>query len=196
MTRDDIYDHLAQVYLGKRKEADHKKKQQFNAWLVINILITVIIFGSAFYGLTAFLTQRSSSLQDNIVFALHHGPIRLEYNFKDSFHPDETFVLSIPKMDASRYKSLQFAIRAKEEGTPGVIKLVLHNTKNETASYYLKGIDMSWQEFRIPLKEFRQITDWSNLTDVSFVVESWNVESQKGLVLIDNINLSSHTIRQ
>lgn len=196
MTRDDIYDHLAQVYLGKRKEADHKKKRQFNAWLLINILITAIIFGSAFYGLTAFLTQRNSTLQDNIVFSLHRGPVRLEYNFKDSLHPDETFVLSIPRMDASRYKSLQFSIRAREEGTPGIVKLVLRNTKNETSSYYLRGVGLSWQEFRIPLNEFRQITDWTNLTDISFVVESWNADQPKGLILIDNLYLSSHNIRQ
>ena len=50
MTRDDIYDHLAQVYLGKRKEADDKKKKQFSAWLFINIVITVIIFASIFDG--------------------------------------------------------------------------------------------------------------------------------------------------
>lgn len=194
MTRDDIYDHLAQVYLGKRKESDHKKKRQFNAWLLINIIITAIIFGSAFYGLTAFLTKRSSSLQDNIIFALHHGPIQLEYNFKDSFHPDETFMLSIPQMDASKYKSLQFSIRAKEEGTPGVVKVILRNQKNEVAYYYAKGVGESWREFRVPLKEFRQITDWTNLTDLSFAVESWNVDQQKGLVLIDNVYLSTNGV--
>ena len=196
MTRDDIYDHLAQVYLGKRKETDQKKKKQFNAWLVINIIITAIIFGSAFYGLTAFLTQRGSSLQDNLIFSLHHGPLSLEYNFKDSFHPDETFVLSIPEMDATKYKSLQFSIRAKEEGTPGIVKIVLHNRKNETAYFYAKGVGLTWKEFRVPLKEFHQITDWTDMTDLSFVVESWNVDDQKGLVLIDNIYLSTNGVIQ
>ena len=195
MNRDDIYDHLAQVYLGKRKEVDHKKnKKQFNAWLVINIIIATIILGSAFYGLTAFLTQRNSSLQDNLVFALHHGPIQLEYNFKDSFHPDETFVLSLPQMDASKYKSIQFSIRAKEEGNPGIVKVVLRNRKNETASFYARAVEDSWKEFRVPLKEFRQITDWTNISDVSFVVESWNVDHSKGLILIDNVYLSTNGV--
>ena len=31
MTRDEIYDHLAQVYLGKRGKVEEKKKQQFNS---------------------------------------------------------------------------------------------------------------------------------------------------------------------
>ena len=75
MTRDDIYDHLAQVYLGKRSKADIKKERQFNAWLVINIFITFIIFASAFYGLTAFLTQRNSSLQSRIIFFFRLEPM-------------------------------------------------------------------------------------------------------------------------
>ena len=73
MTRDDIYDHLAQVYLGKRSKNDVKKEKQFNAWLVINILITVIIFTSAFYGLTAFLTHHNSNLQSRIIYSLLPG---------------------------------------------------------------------------------------------------------------------------
>ena len=85
MTRDDIYDHLAQVYLGKRTKKDIKKEKQFGAWLLINVLITVIIFTSAFYGLTAFLTQRNSHLQSRIIFSLHNGMVRMEYNFTDLF---------------------------------------------------------------------------------------------------------------
>ena len=69
MTRDDIYDHLAQVYLGKRTKTNVKKKQQLNAWLVINILITVLIFSGSFYGLTAFLTHHNSSLKSHIIYS-------------------------------------------------------------------------------------------------------------------------------
>jgi flagellar basal body-associated protein FliL len=119
MTRDDIYNHLAQVYLGKRANTDKKKKQQMSAWLVINIFITVIIFASAFYGLTAFLTSHDSSLQSRVIFSLHNGPIRIEYDLSDSFSPVETFVLDIPAIDAAKYNKIQFSIRGKEEGAPG-----------------------------------------------------------------------------
>lgn len=190
MRRDDIYDHLAQVYLGKRTKADIKKEQQFNAWLLINILITVIIFTSAFYGLTAFLTHRKSVLQSRIIFSLHNGPIRIEYNFKDTFPPVKTFELDVPDVDAAKYDKIQFSIRGKEEGTPGVVKVVVKNQRKEEASYYIQGVGLDWQEFNIPLSEFQQITDWSSLTDISFILESWNVESKKGLILIDNVCFS------
>lgn len=193
MTKEDIYDHLAQVYLGKRKEAEPKKKKgyPFNAWLLINVFITLIVFASASYGLSAFLAQRGSSLQNKIIFSLHRGSIRLPYNFENSMHPVEAFSLSIPEIDVAKYSAIQFSIRAKEEGTPGTVKVVIRNAKNETATYYIKNVNLSWKEFNIPLKEFKEITDWSSVIDVSFVIETWNVSKKKGLVLIDDLNLSS-----
>ena len=189
MTRDEIYDHLAQVYLGKRKESEPRKKKYFHAWLLINVLITLMIFSSIFYGLTAFLT-RQSSLRGNVLFALHNGLVRLDYNFDEDFSPVKTLALSAPAIDASRYKNIQFSIRGKEEANPSIVKVVITNDKNETASYYIQGIDYNWQDFRIPLQEFKQITDWTNLKAVSFVLESWNVEKKEGVILIDNICFS------
>lgn len=190
MTRDDIYDHLAQVYLGKRNKTEEKKRKEFNAWLVINISITAVIFASAFYGLTAFLTQRDR-IEKRIIYSLHQGPLRVEYNFKSEYPPVKTFALDVPEMDAGRYEKLQFTIRGKEEGQPGVVKVVLRNKRNEVSSYYIQGVGLQWREFNIPLEEFKQITDFTNLTDVSFVFEAWNVESPKGVVLIDGVNFSS-----
>ena len=191
MKRDEIYDHLAQVYLGKRTKTDIKKKRQFNAWLVINIFITAIIFTSAFYGLTAFLTHQNSSLKSRIIFSLHNGPVRIEYDLTDSFSPVKTFAVNVPPIDASRYDKIKFSIRGKEEGVPGVVRVVVKNRLNEESSYYVQGVGLDWQEFSIPLDEFKQITDWSNLTDISFVLESWNINDKKGLVLIDNLCFSS-----
>jgi len=190
MKRDEIYDHLAQVYLGKRTKTDIKKKRQFNAWLVINIFITAVIFTSAFYGLTAFLTQHNSSLQSRIIFSLHSGPMRIEYDLTDPFAPVKSFAINVPPVDASKYDKIQFAIRGKEEGVPGVVRVVVKNKLNEEASYYVQGVGLDWQEFSISLDEFKQITDWSNLTEISFVLESWNIDDKKGLVLIDNLCFS------
>ena len=191
MTRDDIYDHLAQVYLGKKKNVDEKRKKEFNAWLVINIVITVIIFASAVYGLSAFLTYKSASLEKRVMFALYNGPLKIEYDFKGAYPPVKTFSLSIPEVDAARYGKLQFSIRAKEEGQPGIVKIVLRNQRNEVAYYYIQGVGLNWREFNIPLEEFKQITDFSSLKDISFVLEAWNVEKPKGVILIDNLSFSS-----
>jgi hypothetical protein len=191
VNREDIYDHLAQVYLGKRKEVDEKKKKQFNAWLVINIVITLLIFASATYGLTAFLRQKGSVLGNNIIYSLHRGAIRLEYNFKHPFPPEKTFSLAVPPMDAAQYAHLQFSIRGREEGVPGTVKILIKNKKNEEAFFYVQNVGMDWQEVNISLEDFKGITDWTTLTDVSFVLENWNVEDKKGLVLIEDVRFST-----
>ena len=191
MTRDEIYDHLAQVYLGKRDKVEAKKKRQLNAWLVINIVITVVILASAFYGLTAFLTKRGEFSRNGVIFALTNGPVRVTYNFSPPYPQVKTFSLSIPRMNVSKYSHLSFSIRGLEDGYPGVVKVVLKNQKNETASFFVKDVRLKWQELSIPFEEFNQITDWTNLTDVSFVFEAWNAEKKKGVVLIENICFSS-----
>jgi hypothetical protein len=191
MMREDIYDHLAQVYLGKRKEVDEKKKRQFNAWFSINITIAAIILASSFYGLTAFLTHKSSFLKKQVIYTLNNGTISFDYNFKNSLSPTQTFVLSIPPMDAKKYHDLAFAIRARDEKTPGIIKVVFRNKRNEISSYYIQGVGNSWKNVEILLSEFKQISDWSSLVDVSFVVESWNVDGEIGTILIDDVHFSS-----
>lgn len=191
MTRDEIYDHLAQVYLGKRDKIEQKKKRQLNAWLVINIVITVVILASAFYGLTAFLAKRGDYSRSGVIFALTNGPIRVIYNFNEPYPQVKTFTLSIPKFNISKYNRLSFSIRGLEDGYPGVVKVILKNQKNETSSFYVKDVRLKWQELNIPFAEFYQITDWTNLNEVEFVFEAWNAEKKKGVVLIDNICFSS-----
>jgi len=191
MTRDEIYDHLAQVYLGKKNKADRKQQRQFNAWLVINIVITVIIFASSIYGLTAFLANRGGVLQNRIIFALNNGPIRIPYNLGYPYPSIKTFSLVIPKVDMAKYSSLQFSVRGLEEGYPGIMRVELKNNKNETASVLLQDVHLEWKNFKIPFTEFKHITDWSNLAEISFILESWNAEKKKGVILIDDVCFSS-----
>ncbi len=192
MNREEIYDHLAQVYLGQHKRDDERKNKQFNAWLLINIVITVVIFASVFYGLTAFLTQHASTLKSNIVYALHNGQVRLEYNFYEDFSPVKSFSLSIPEINASGYLNLAFLLRGRNDGTPGIVKVVIRNKRNEIASAYIRDVDFEWKKYALPLNDFKEITDWTCLTEVSFVLESWNVADKRGAVLIEDVNFSGY----
>jgi hypothetical protein len=196
MNREEIYDHLAQVYLGKRKEPEEKKQWQFNTWLLINVFIMAIIFASSFYGLTAFLKQNHSLLQSNIIFSLHNGPARIEYNFADHFPPVKKFSLNVPDMDASGYLNLSFSLRAREEGSPGIMKVVVRNKRNEISSMYVREIDLQWNKYSLPLSDFKEITDWSCLTEISFVLESWNVADPSGVIMIEDVNFEGYHVKK
>ncbi len=194
MTRDEIYDHLAQVYLGKKKQQQKSRKsKEVSAWLFLNIIITVVIFATSFYGLTAFLTKKGDLFQKRIIYALNKGPIRIRYSLEHPYPQVKTFSLSVTDMDASPYGYLAFAVRGAEEGTPGTIRVEIRNQRNEVASVFVDDIGLRWKNVNIPLKEFDGISDWSSVSEVQFVLESWNAVKLKGILLIDDVCFSSAT---
>jgi len=191
MTKDEIYEHLAEVYLGKRTGAPANKKPSVDIKFLLHLALTVAVLGSVFYGLSAFLARKSPDAQKNIIFALNNSPIRVKYNVNAPYPQVSSFSFPIPKLNASKYNNLSFSIRGLEEGYPGIIKVVLKNRKNETSYFFAKDIGLRWQRFDIPFSEFSRITDWTNLTDLAFVFEAWNTKKKKGIVLIDDICFSN-----
>ena len=191
MTRDEIYDHLAQVYLGKKNASRPRvEKKQFSAWLVLNIVITVVIFATSFYGFTAFLAHRSGSLQNRVIYTLNKGPIRMPYNLSYPYPSVKTFSITVPNMDARKYKNLSFTVRGIE-GQPGMVRVEVRNQRNETASVFVQDIGREWKEKSIPIEKFDGITDWTSVSEILFVLESWNAKTQKGVLLIDDVCFSS-----
>lgn len=187
MTRDEIYDHLAQVYLGKRSKLEKNKRKQSNAWLLINIVIALIILASTFYGLSAFLTRRNDTLQSRIVFALNNGPIRVSYNLNEPFPQIKRFTLTVPNVNVLKYKKINFVMRGFSSAYPGVVKVIVRNRRNEASEYFARDVKVDWQNFSIAFDQFKEITDWSSLKEIEFVFEAWNVEKKQGTVLIDGL---------
>ncbi|MBF0489226.1 MAG: CIA30 family protein [Candidatus Omnitrophica bacterium] len=191
MTRDEIYDHLAKVYLGKRQDiVEEKKKKTLNqSWMVINVVITTVILISTVYGFTAFLTRRVV-FNNQVFYSLTNNPIRIAYDLNDPFPSAKTFSITIPKKDASKYSHLNLTIRGSKEAYPGIVKMVVGNQLNEKATYYIQNVQGGWQKVSISLDKLN-LTDWSTVTDVSFVLEAWNVDFKKGVVFIDDVSFSN-----
>lgn len=195
MTKDEIYERLAQVYLGKRENVvENKKRKQVNLWLLTNIAITIFVLVSVFYGLTAFLSGKSSYTHHNIIFALNNSPIRLKYDFHEPFPQVHDFSISIPRLNMAKYNHLTFSIRGLEDGPVGILKVVVANKKKESSAYLVQDVDAKWQKITIPFKAFDKITDWSNVTSVSFVIEAWNADKKNGMLLIDDICFSDESL--
>ena len=191
MTRDEIYEHLAKVYLGKRESvAEAKKKKAVNqSWLVINIAITAVILTSTMYGFTAFLTRRVG-LNNQIFYELNNNLVKVAYNLNDPFPSTKTFAITLPDKDVSKFSKLNLSIRGLNDAYPGVVKLVVTNQKNEKATYYIKDVGAQWQKAGIPLAKLN-LTDWTTVREVAFVLEAWNVDFRRGTLLIDDINFSN-----
>ena len=192
MTRDEIYDHLAKVYLGKRESAAPKKSKSKpinRSLLVINIVITAVITISTVYGFTAFLTRRAG-LKSQVFYALNNNPIRIAYDLNDPYPATKTFSITIPNKDVSKYRALNVSLRGMDGAYPGIVKVVVGNQKNEQAIYYIQNVQSNWQKASIPFEKLN-LTDWTTITDVSFVLEAWNVDFRKGTVLIDGVSFTN-----
>src|ERR1700744_2908726 len=133
MTRDEIYDHLAKGYLGKRESVAPKKakpKPVNRSILVINIVITAVITISAVYGFTAFLTRRAG-LKSQVFYALNNDPIRIAYDLNDPYPATKVFSISLPYKDVSKYRALNVSLRGMDQAYPGIVKVIVSNQKNE-----------------------------------------------------------------
>jgi hypothetical protein len=192
MTRDEIYDHLAKVYLGKRESVSPKKskpKKMNRSLLVINIVVTAVITISAVYGFTAFLTRREG-LKSQIFYALNNDPIRIAYDLNEPYPATKTFSITIPNKDVSKYSALNVSLRGIDGAYPGIVKVVVGNQKNEQAIYYIQNVQGAWQKVKVPFEKLN-LTDWTTITDVSFVLEAWNVDFRRGTLLIDGVSFSN-----
>ncbi len=190
MTKEEIYEHLAQVYLGKQIKESVQKKKKFVAPVYMKTVLTLLVFGLVFYSLTAFLSHRKEDLKSNIIFALNNSPIRVKYNLKQPYPQVTDFSIKIPQVNIDKYKALSFSIRGLEEGYPDVVKIVLKNKRNEISFFHIQGVKLKWNRYNIPFSEFHNITDWMSLDEVSFVLEGWNVAKKKGIILIDDVCFS------
>ena len=188
-SRDEIYEHLAKVYLGKQKKTSQRKKKQFESPLVRRTAALLVIVGCIF-GLSAFLMKRNGFAANSVLYSLNERPLRISYDLNEPFPQIYSFAIPVPRINISKYSSVSFAIRAVK-GSPGAVKVVIKNKKKEASFYFLRQIHDRWNKVTIPLSEFKEISDWSNVTDVTFVFEAWNLEKPKGTVLIDDLCFSS-----
>ena len=192
MTREEIYDHLAKVYLGKREDVSPKKRKPKainRSLLVINIAITAVIVLSTVYGFTAFLTRRDE-LKSQVFYALNNNPIRIAYDLNSPYPATKIFSITIPNKDVSKYKILNVSLRGMDGAYPGIVKVVIANQKNEQAIYYIQNVGTRWQKVGVPFEKLN-LTDWTTITDVSFVLEAWNVDFRRGTLLIDGVSFSN-----
>ena len=192
MTREEIYDHLAKVYLGKRENLSSKKRKPKainRSLLVINIAVTAVIVLSTVYGFTAFLTRRGE-LKSQVFYALNNNPIRIAYDLNSPYPATKIFSITIPNKDVSKYKILNVSLRGMDGAYPGIVKVVIANQKNEQAIYYIQNVGTRWQKAGVPFERLN-LTDWTTITDVSFVLEAWNVDFRRGTLLIDGVSFSN-----
>ena len=185
MDKKDIYEHLAKIYLdaSSKKKKKSKAQQQFFRKPFFIIGVSVFVFGI----FLSFLFNRNKPLKSEIALLLASDAVKINFHFDPA--KKETYSLNLNKLDLSRFKDLGFSV--KKVNSNGMISLRVEFTNdfNEKSEVYFRDIPLKWQDYKIDLSKFKNIGDWSSMTQLSFIVEEWNVKEKKGIVYIDNVRL-------
>jgi hypothetical protein len=184
MDKKEIYEHLAKIYLdaSAKKKKKNRELPGFK-YLIFVFLALTLSFTTGLSGF--FFRSRQPSPQLELV--LQHDVSRLDFNFDPA--KKEIYAIKLKKMDLNRFKMLAFALKKHAYQDNVAVRIEFANALNEKSEVYLKNISQRWQDYRIRLGDFKNISDWSAMTDLAFTVEEWNTTQKQGTVYVDNIRL-------
>ncbi len=187
MDKKDIYEHLAKIYLDASSKTKRKKKSKVHAFLWRNIILASVVIIVALGFTLRGLFSKSRPDTSEISLVLAHEAVKINFNFDPA--KKESYTLDLNKQNISRFKALGFSIRKVNPKDTLSLRVEFTNSFKERSEVYIRDISSRWSDHRIDLVSFRNITDWSSMNSVSFIVEAWNAGEKHGVLYIDNIRL-------
>ena len=100
------------------------------------------------------------------------------------------YFTKLNSIDVSGYSFLVVAVKGnKETGFTRAISIELKDAK-QSSPYILEGITDQWQWFAIPLSRFKDITDWTKISELVF---SFNENSTRktGSIFLDSVSFAT-----
>jgi hypothetical protein len=184
----EVSEHLSKAFFENKK-----KKKSGNR--VLDIILTlciavVLVFLIIYYinkGVVPFKIQGHQ-----LVLEKRDGPFILIFDFSNAATKAQSLNIDLADMDLRGYDTLKFAIRLVDAGAQekSRIKVALVNKRKENSSIYLPPATNSWKKLSLKFSAFKNIEDWSNLTQLVFTLEEWNLSSNKGRFMVDDIEFS------
>jgi len=193
MDKKDIYEHLANIYLDaslKRNKKTKKHSLVFKNPLFV-VIASILGFSVFLVAINLFGKNKPLSykpLNSEIALILQNHVTKINFNFNVT--KKEIYSINLNKLDLSHFKALGFSVR-KANYQDDVILMVEFNAGKEKSEIYLNNEipAYKWLDYKVALSEFKNIGDWSAISNISFVVEDRNVKEKKGIVYIDNVRL-------
>jgi len=184
MEKQDIYEHLAEIYL----DASLTKKKKPRGWTIKSIAgwaAAAVVIGLVF--LTFSVPHKKPPVSENALLLSSNNPVKINYNFTPG--SKELSSLFLNNLNLHTFKSLAFAARSDApSGSMPAIAVEIENKTGEKTLVYVRDAGRKWQQYVIPFSDFKPaISDWTQVKSLSFIVEEWNSPRKKGVVYIDNI---------
>jgi len=185
MDKKDIYEHLAKIYLDASSNKEKKKKAYPRVFknLFLIIIVFVFAFGFVFFN----NSRKNKAFHSEVALVLLPDVVKINFHFDPA--RKEIYALNLNKLNLTQFKALAFSV--KKANYENIISLRVEFTTpfREKSEIYFKDIPHKWQDFKINLSQFKGISDWSEMSNLTFAIEEWNTKEKRGVVYIDNVRL-------
>ncbi|MFA6216067.1 MAG: hypothetical protein WDL87_00215 [Candidatus Omnitrophota bacterium] len=188
MEKKDIYEHLAKIYLDtplRRDQVNKEKPRESKHVVFIGIAVVLVVF--LFLVSFALTRGKNITLSSQVTHVLHPEVIKIGYSFNPS--QKQLFSINLNKQNLVFYHVLEFSGKKSNYMDSLALRVEFVNAFNEKSEIYIRDLTNKWQAFKINLDDFKQITDWTEMSSVSFIIEEWNALNKDGAVYLDNVRL-------
>ena len=185
MDKKDIYEHLAKIYLDASLKKQQKSKKYPN--LVKHIVFVSSVFVVALSASITFAFLKTRPFGHEVSLVLVSDAVKINFHFDPA--RAEIFSLDLKKLDLSQYRALEFLVKKANYNNVIALKVEFINNFKEKSEVYFRDLPTRWQDYKIQLSDFKGISDWSEMSNLLFTIEEWNVQGKKGVVYIDNVRL-------
>lgn len=185
MDKKDIYEHLANIYLDASSKRKKKKKTypKFFKSFYFTTTILAACFGIILFG----IFHKAKPFNSEVALVILADAAKINFNFNPA--KKEIYSLNLGKLNLSKFTAIGFAVKKKSFKDTISLRVEFRNSFNEKSEVYVKNIPYKWQDFKINFSDFKQVNDWTNISELAFAVEEWNTREKEGVVYIDNIRL-------
>ena len=185
MDKKDIYEHLAKIYLDASSKKSKKTKTYAGFFKNAFFIIIVFILGInvAFFN----TLRKNKPFNSEVALVLLPDVARINFHFDPA--KKETYSVDLKNLNLTRFKTLGFSVKKANYQDTISLRVEFTNAFKERAEVYFKDVAHKWQDYKISLSEFKDISDWSEIASLSFIIEEWNVRKKKGVVYLDNVRL-------
>ncbi len=183
MDKKEIYEHLARIYLDASSKKKKRTKNHLRLYSNLSIISLVLLVGA---GVTLFsLASQKNKIAAETALFITNYPAKINFNFNPA--KKESFTVKLNKLNLNHFKTLAFSVKNTNPKDIISLRIEFTNAFKEKSEFYLRNVPSKWKEFRIAFLDFKNITNWSEMYSLSFSVEEWNSQSEKGVLYVDNI---------
>ena len=185
MDKKDIYEHLAKIYLDASGDKKKKTKDYTKVFKILFIVSVFTIFGLGSALLVS--SGKRTTFQEQVALVISADPLKINFNFDPA--KKEIYSIDLKSLNLTKYNSLGFSVKNTSSANNVALRVQFTSRFNEESKFYIKNLPNRWQDFKINFSEFKEVSDWSQMRNLSFIVEEWNTQEKKGVVFIDNVRV-------